>query len=34
VWNTIVEIGRRSMNPAVLAKIEEERRYFLLERSA
>lgn len=34
VWGTLQEIGRRSGDPAVLAKVEEQQRYFLMERSA
>ena len=34
VWGTLMEIGRRSTYPAVLAKVAEQQRFFLMERSA
>jgi hypothetical protein len=34
VWGTLLEIGRRSGDPAVLAKVQEQQRFFLMERSA
>ncbi|KQZ02923.1 MULTISPECIES: aspartyl/asparaginyl beta-hydroxylase domain-containing protein [Streptomyces] len=33
VWRTLTEIGRRCPDPAVRSKIQEEQRFFLMERA-